>query len=38
MKRYSLLCIKQISNKDVFYRPGNDSHYLVISFNGIYNL
>ena len=32
---YKLLCIKQISNKDILYSKGNYSHYLVITFNRV---
>ena len=35
IKRYKLLCIKQISNKDILYSTGNYSHYLIITFNGV---
>ena len=29
INRYKLLCIKQISNKDMLYGTGNYSHYLL---------
>ena len=32
---YKLLCIKQISNKYILYSKGNNSHYLVITFNRV---
>ena len=35
IKRDNLLCIKQISNKNMLYSTGNYSHYLVINFNGV---
>ena len=38
IKRYKLLCIKQMSNKDILYSIGNYSHCLIITFNGEYNL
>ena len=34
IKRYKLLCIKQISNTDMLYRRGNQCYYLAIIFNG----
>ena len=34
-KRYKLLCIKQIRNKDIMYNSENDSFYLIITFNGV---
>ena len=36
IKRYKLLGMKQIGNKDVLYSVGNYSQYFVISFNGVY--
>ena len=35
MKRYKLLCIKQISNKDILYSIGRYSQYFVITLNGV---
>ena len=35
IKRYKLLCIKQIHNKDKLCSTGSYSHYLVINFNGV---
>ena len=35
IKRYKLLCIKKIHNKDKLYSTGSYSHYLVITFNGM---
>ena len=32
--RYTLLHIKQISNRDLLYSTGNDIQYLVIIYNG----
>ena len=30
IKRYKLLCVKWISNKDVLYKTGKYNHYFVI--------
>ena len=35
IKRYKLLCIKQINIKDILYSIGKYSHCCVITFNGI---
>ena len=35
IKRYKLLCIKQIQNKDKLCSTGSYSHYLIINFNGV---
>ena len=32
--RYTLLCIKQISNKVLLYSTGNYIQYFIINFNG----
>ena len=32
IKRYKLLCIKEIRNKDTWGSTGNYSHHLVITF------
>ena len=32
---YKVLCIKQISNKDILYSTKTYSHYLVITGNGV---
>ena len=34
-KRYKLLCIKQISNKDILYSTENYMHCIVITYNGV---
>ena len=35
IKRYKLLCIKKIRNKDILHSTGNYSHYFVITLNGV---
>ena len=37
INRYTLLHIKQISNKDLLYNTGNNIQYLVITYNGKYS-
>ena len=32
IKRYKLICIKQISNNDILYGTGNYRYYLIITF------
>ena len=34
INRYTLLYIKQINNKDLWYSRGNSIQYLVITYNG----
>ena len=34
MNIYTLLYIKQITNKDLLYSTGNSTQYLVITYNG----
>ena len=34
INKYTLLYIKQINNKDLLYRTGNYTQYLVITHNG----
>ena len=34
IKIYTLLYIKQITNKDLLYSTGNNTQYLVITYNG----
>ena len=34
IKRYTLLYIKQITNKDLLYNTGNYIQYLIITYNG----
>lgn len=36
IKRYKLLSINQISNKDILFSTGNYSHYFVIIFTEVY--
>ena len=35
INRHKLLCVKQISNKDLWYTTGNYSHYPVTAFNRV---
>ena len=35
IKRYTLLCVKQISNKDILYSTGKCSHNFIMTLNGI---
>ena len=36
IKRYKLLCIKQISYKDIMYTTGNTvNRYFIITLNGV---
>ena len=35
IKRYKLLSIKEINNKDILYGMGNYSHYLIVTSNRI---
>ena len=35
IKRYKLLGIKSISNKDILYSKGKYSHYFVLTLNGV---
>ena len=35
IKRYKLICIKEISNKAIFCNIGKYRHYFVITLNGI---
>ena len=32
---YTLLCLKQLSNKDIFYNTGKYSHYFVITLSRV---
>ena len=35
IKRSTLLCLKQLSNKDIFYNTGKYSHYFVITLSRV---
>ena len=35
IKRYKLLCMQQISNKDILYSTEDYNHYLIITYNGV---
>ena len=34
INRYTLLCMKQINNKDFLCNTANNTQYLVITYNG----
>ena len=33
--RYKLLCMKQMSDKDISYSTENYNHYLIVTYNGV---
>ena len=35
IKKYKLLCIKYINNKDILYSTGKYSHYFIITLGGV---
>ena len=35
IKRYKLLCMKEISYEDITYGTGDGGHYVIIIFNGL---